>query len=42
MLDAMYDIPSESKGDQANELVIDLAYATEHFEKSGMSKLKVA
>lgn len=40
MLDAMYEVPTSS--DQVNELVIDLAYATEHFAKSGMSKLRVA
>jgi ATP-dependent Clp protease ATP-binding subunit ClpX len=42
MLDAMYDVPSEAKEDKRSELIIDLAYATEHFEKSGMSKLRVA
>lgn len=42
MLDAMYDAPSERKTQKQKELVIDLAYATKHFEKSGMSKLKVA
>jgi len=40
MLDAMYEAPTSSE--QLSELVIDLAYATEHFEKSGMSKLRVA
>tara|TARA_R110002050_G_scaffold200591_1_gene335524 strand:- start:68174 stop:69415 length:1242 start_codon:yes stop_codon:yes gene_type:complete len=42
MLDAMYDTPSAAKENRISELTIDLAYATEHFEKSGMSKLKVA
>lgn len=40
MLDAMYETPTSS--DNKSELIIDLAYATEHFEKSGMSKLRVA
>jgi len=42
MLDAMYETPTASKEDKISELTIDLAYATKHFEKSGMSKLKVA
>jgi len=42
MLDAMYETPTAAKEDKISELTIDLAYATEHFEKSGMSKLKVA
>lgn len=42
MLDAMYEIPSKAGDEKMTELVIDLAYATEHFEKSGMSKLHVA
>ena len=42
MLDAMYETPTSSKTDKVNELTIDLNYATTHFEKSGMSKLRVA
>ncbi len=42
MLDAMYETPTANKEEKISELVIDLAYATTHFEKSGMSKLRVA
>ncbi len=42
MLDAMYEVPTAAKEEKISELVIDLEYATKHFEKSGMSKLKVA
>ena len=42
MLDAMYETPTASKSKKISELIIDLDYATTHFEKSGMSKLKVA
>ena len=42
MLDAMYEVPTAAKEDKISELVIDLDYATAHFEKSGMSKLRVA
>jgi ATP-dependent Clp protease ATP-binding subunit ClpX len=42
MLDAMYETPTAAKEDRMAELVIDLTYARTHFEKSGMSKLRVA
>ena len=42
MLDAMYEVPTAAIEDKISELVIDLNYAKTHFEKSGMSKLRVA
>ena len=41
MLDAMYETPSEVEESKLSELVIDLAYAKKHFERSGMSRLSI-
>lgn len=42
MMDAMFEIPSETSENETKELIITLDYAKEKLDKSGIKKLQVA